>query len=451
MFLRPPPSVVRFPPRLPKNYAASPEAVSTFFLALFFLLLPTGRFIQTGEAVTEYVFPPYVAPGYSLPDIGVLFAVLALNAGRKYFKRTHPLPIWIILPLLIPPFLGALTASGAIEPPLALWTCLRWAAAPMVFVLLWECVPKPEKIAGLFVLSLSVQAAIAIAQAVSQSPLGLPGELLIPPSQAGAPLIHAGGLTWLRASGLSFHPNVLGGLLAVGLVIGLPFVRRWPGRASWWLMAIGLPFTFSRSAGLVAAVILPLAIFWLAYRLPEMRKPLLITVGAAVAAALAAFLVTLPFTSVILSRLQPFSSLTESVSVSGRGEMITIALDLIRQSPWKGVGAGNFPLAMLPYPTVDSPHYVHHVPLLLASEVGLIGGLAWYWLWLYPLAKGLTRLNETDPWPVMGALAVLAFGLIALFDSYPWALASGRYAFTALLALLAVSLAGPAHVRTRPA
>jgi O-antigen ligase len=141
--------------------------------------------------------------------------------------------------------------------------------------------------------------------------------------------------------------------------------------------------------------------------------------------------------------LQPFSSLAEATSISGRGELIAVAMALIRQSPFSGVGAGNFPLAMLPFPTMDPPHYVHHTPLLLASEVGLVGGLLWYWLWLFPVFKAGASLKGNTPWAVVFPLALLAFGLIALFDSYPWALAGGRILFAVLLVMSAQAFYQP--------
>lgn len=418
----------------PGRFAQGAELWQTLLLAVFFLLLPAGWFFPLGRPVAENIHEAYVTPGLFLPEIGLLAAVIAAVFARKARCNLSHFPATVFVPLAALPFLAAVSAPMAISPPLAWLTGLRWTAAPLAFVVIWKSSLRPEKAAGLLLISLAIQAIIAVGQAAAQSPLGLPGEMLPGLSQAGAPVLYTTNMAWLRAAGLSFHPNVLGGFLAVGLIVALPLTKRWPARLGWWLAAAGLLLTFSRSAWLAAAVTLPLAAGWLAYRLADMRRPLAVTLGAAALAGLAALIL---LAGLLGSRLQPFSSLSEATSISGRGELIAVALTLIGQTPWSGVGAGNFPLAMLPYPTMDPPHYVHHTPLLLAAEVGLVGGLLWYWLWLFPVFKAGTVLKENNPWAVVFPLALLAFGLIALFDSYPWALAGGRILFAVLLAISA--------------
>ena len=66
----------------------------------------------------------------------------------------------------------------------------------------------------------ATQALIGIAQVLLQGPLGLPGELALEPTHSGAAIIAVPQRPWLRAYGMTFHPNVLGGFLAVGLVLG---------------------------------------------------------------------------------------------------------------------------------------------------------------------------------------------------------------------------------------
>jgi O-antigen ligase len=431
----------------PKNLVTAPYKFSpmiefwrSLLMAVFFLLLPAGWFFPLGRPFAENIYEAYVTPGLFLPEIGLLAAAIATILVRGPRRKPPHFPTVVFLPLIALPFLAAVTASLAISPPLAWLTCLRWTTAPLIFLIVWRISPRPEKAAGLLLLSLALQALIAAGQAAAQSPLGLPGEMLPGLSQAGAPVLYTSNLAWLRAAGLSFHPNVLGGFLSVGLIVALPLTKRWPARLGWWLAAAGLLLTFSRSAWLAAAVSLPLAACWLAFRLPNMRRPLAITLGVAALAGLATFL---PLTGLLTSRLQPFSSLAEATSISGRGELIAVAMALIRQSPFSGVGAGNFPLAMLPFPTMDPPHYVHHTPLLLASEVGLVGGLLWYWLWLFPVFKAGASLKGNTPWAVVFPLALLAFGLIALFDSYPWALAGGRILFAVLLVMSAQAFYQP--------
>src|SRR5262249_53385088 len=83
----------------------------------------------------------------------------------------------------------------------------------------------PDRMVAAFVLGLLVHATVGFAQVIIQNHVGLTvlGELRIPPDD---PLkkVQAGTSWFLRAYGLSPHPNVLAGHLALGLIPswGLP-------------------------------------------------------------------------------------------------------------------------------------------------------------------------------------------------------------------------------------
>ena len=78
--------------------------------------------------------------------------------------------------------------------------------------------------------------------------------------------------------------------------------------------------------------------------------------------------------------------------------MIEIALNSI-SDPLTGLGAGNFPVAMKSFISLDPPQYVHNVMLLLSSEIGIAGGMIWLWLWIFPMIMLEPRLREKNPWP----------------------------------------------------
>jgi hypothetical protein len=112
-------------------------------------------------------------------------------------------------------------------------------------------------------------------------------------------------------------------------------------------------------------------------------------------------------------------------------------MELIGERPLAGVGAGNFSLAMRGANQAAEPQPVHNVPLLLAAEVGVLGGVFWYWLWLAPGLMAGPLLREGPTWPVVLALAWFAVGLVGLWDHYPWALNSGRLLSASLLGQMA--------------
>jgi O-antigen ligase len=141
----------------------------------------------------------------------------------------------------------------------------------------------------------------------------------------------------------------------------------------------------------------------------------------------------------LLARARPAATLAETRSLNERGRLIGIALDLVAERPLTGIGAGNFALAMFEVETSMHPQPVHNVPLLLAAEVGALGALVWFWLWLAPgLALSHLRRDQNH-WLVVLVAALFGLGIISLWDDYPWALNAGR-----LLSVTLLGLTGPA-------
>lgn len=404
--------------------------------ALFVLLLPLSTFWPLNESVSPQIIPIYGSYGLYLTDFPMLLLLITGALSAWQHRKEPRLKIQsttklVALALILIPVLGLVTAAWAINPQLAIYTAIRWTLAVGVFAAWQNTGINHDRLINFFLIGLAIQAVIGIGQVIMKSPLGLPGEMALSIDRPRAAVLWLEGTAWLRGYGLTFHPNVLGGFLTVGLILGLLWVNTWTGRILWWLMAAGLVVSFSRSAWLAAALIgIPLLV-WLFLKQPEMRRHLLITLGAAAGMGLVVggFLMT-----PILSRLDIFSSFSEYTSISGRGELINLALQSIRQHPFIGIGAGNFPLLALNANTLDPAHSVHHVPLLLASEIGAVGAVLWYGMWLAPIlpagkASGLINVHL-----VVVSSAWLAIGFVSLWDSYPWSLEVGRLLSVTLLA-----------------
>jgi O-antigen ligase len=289
-----------------------------------------------------------------------------------------------------------------------------------------------DRVVKVLLLGLAAHALIALAQVALQGPLGLPGEAVLPATAEGAAIVVFGSTRWLRGSGLTQHPNILGGLLAIGMLLGLPLIGRLRWRAIWVLLLVALLLTFSRSAWLALGLALPPLAFGLTRRQPELRRSL----GATLAGAVVAVLIAgVALAAPLRSRLVPASVGTEQRSLSERAIMAAIALRAIGERPLLGVGAGNFPVAMRQAGTPVPPQYVHNVPLLLAAEVGAVSAGLWLWLWLAPIRLLGGRL-ATVPWAMALLAAWLALGMIGLLDSYPWGLNAGQLLTALLLGLL---------------
>ncbi len=301
--------------------------------------------------------------------------------------------------------------------------------------MLWN-LPSIEKIVIAFALSLTLHVLIGLGQVITQGPLGFPGELALELSQPNVAAINVAGTWWIRAYGLTFHPNVLGGFLLAGMILSIPLLKVPVLRFIWWMLCIGLIISFSRSALLAAVIILPPTFIWLALKYIDLRRPIMITIAGI---ALIGFCSVVLLSGQIFSRMSILTLLSEYTSLSGRGELIAIAIQEIIRHPLSGIGAGNFPLAVLANETLDGPHAVHNLPLLFAAEIGIIGGLLWIWLWLSPGLSLNLKSCETSRWAIVTVAAWLSLGIIGLWDSYPWSLNTGRLLLMFLLALTTVS------------
>ncbi|MCI0393318.1 MAG: O-antigen ligase family protein [Chloroflexi bacterium] len=284
-----------------------------------------------------------------------------------------------------------------------------------------------------------VQGAVAVAQFLTQKDLGLAwlGELPLNPLLEGNSVIWARDHPWLRAYGLTAHPNFLGAILATLLLFFLPALRRASGwRQTGLLLAtsaafLGLVTSFSRSAGLAFLVG---ALTWLyldfrpsprnwsvrqltaRLRRPWLLLPLFLAAG---------FL--LLYGDLISNRLFVLDTPTEAQSISQREKDYHLALEIIARHPWFGVGLGNYTdhARML----VPDAARVHNVALLVTAELGFPGLFFLLWLTLGPLVSKNKRALGWPPW--------LAMLVIGLFDTTLWL--TGNWQTAILFGLLAAN------------
>jgi hypothetical protein len=283
----------------------------------------------------------------------------------------------------------------------------------------------PHRMAGVFVLGLLVHATVGFAQVIVQNHVGLTalGELRIPRDD---PLkyVTAGGSLFLRAYGLTPHPNVLAGHLAVGLILcwGLAAGRRPVGRAlvavTWAALFLSLLFTFSRS-GLLAAVLgTAMAAMWRSRRgtLPSAGLGRRFAVTAAVIIAVFAY----AFGPYLAARIPSMDDLRGS---DVRFVLMHRAMQLIADHPLAGVGAGNFSVATQAATAGQTPHdAVHNIPLLIGAELGLVGLTVVGVMVAVLVAVGYRRwrVRSTHLWYGLIAGSLLALVTVSQLDHYLW-------------------------------
>jgi O-Antigen ligase len=402
--------------------------------------LRAGAFTLSGAAVLAALFVlawrlafPFTLPGFrvgaSLHNhlgqkirVAEVLAVIALvsfvlaSPSARFPRWRSPLGVFVVFALALTGLAGA-SSLWAVKPALAVvqgMHMLIWVAFALVVA---KIRLPPERMAAAFVLGLLVHATVGFAQVIIQNHVGLSvlGELRIPPGDPGKYVI-AGASWFLRAYGLSQHPNVLAGHLAVGLILcwGLAASRRSVGRGlvslTWATLFASLLLTFSRSGWLAALFGMTVALMWLG-RLGRLSRRTVgfickLTVITAVLVAVFAYTFDLFLVPRIVDALQ---------GRDPRPSWMNSALKIIAAHPLAGVGAGNFS-------EVTRHDAVHNVLLLIGAELGLAGLTVVGIMVMILVAVGSRRwrARSAHQWDglVVGSLTALV--TVSLFDHYLW-------------------------------
>lgn len=368
-----------------------------------------------------------------------------------------------VLPLLGLTILGSLSLE--FEPTRRTLThagalCLFW----LVYLF---CLNQRPRLAWPLAFIVVVQGSLAIAQFALQRDLGLVslGELPLNPAFEGITVLYARDQPWLRAYGLTAHPNLLGAILAMMLLWLLPLIgqeRKW---RQWLLLVaitiglLGLFVTFSRSAWLAFGCGL---LIWLlgAKPWPKSRHSLLCLRPAwswlPIGLLLVPLLLLLAFNyDLVLSRFLALDTPIEAQSLNQRLADDRLALQVIGRYPWFGVGLGNYvDVAREIEPEASR---VHNVPLYVTAESGILATGLWLWLMVSPFIwwwRGRASRRNPNLQPASPALTsaqLAAWGamiIMNMFDTMVWWSSNWQ---TAILFALLVVQTTPGHQLTTSA
>ena len=397
-----------------------------------------------------------------LSDLPLLIAVGAWLL-TPYWRRLACVPRWLTLALALLAGLASLSTLWAPMTSLAFYQAGRlWLLFGLFCVVATAWEARSALLWGLAA-SGALQAGLGFAQFVAQHTFGLKrlGEVTMWPEWPGASIVTVEGERILRAYGLTQHPNLLAGVLVIGLLAaaGLALMPAGHARTAAIVLAGinfgGLLLTFSRAAWLalaVGGVIMAGQTLKVSqtFRVSPRRAAGLIALLALIAAL---------FVATQWRLLLPRFGLSwEGVEVRSNDERAGLeasAWTLISENPLRGVGYGNFAIALWlrqPPALAAYPIYqpVHRVPLLAAAELGIGGGLLWL-----ALAAGpwIALWRSRHAWPagqipvsVAAATAAMlaALTVISWFDFYPWFSPQGR-----LLSWIAWGLWAQTLVRPR--
>ncbi|MEI6836109.1 MAG: O-antigen ligase family protein [Candidatus Falkowbacteria bacterium] len=350
------------------------------------------------------------------------------------FKKELDKPLWWS-GLILLEFITFLSIFWADDKILALSRYLILVLGILLFYLVKRSdFVKVTQVGKIFLIGLIPPAILGIWQFFSQSAsankyLGLAYHSAV---ILGDSIIETSAGRYLRAYGSFDHPNILGGLMAVALILALYLsLQKIISRnnrlfyfISFAIFYTALLLSFSRSGIIAFFVSAPFLIFHF-WRQGVFQKKmialflfLLVFISA---------IIIIPYSDLFLGRVDASSRL-EKKSITERETYLGQATRLIIKKPLQGVGAGNYVLAE--QKSDDSSHEtwyyqpVHNYWLLVWAELGIFGlfGALIFWLaiikisakkYLWPLGLALFIISLLDHWLWTQPLGLITFFLLA--------------------------------------
>lgn len=413
--------------------------IINYGLWLLFFLLPWQTRLIYHEAVLKDAVWEYGR--YSLYGTEIILIILIiLGLIRKLIghreaseARRGDSIIYAILVILI---FSGLSVIWAGDKNLALSYWIRIIEGAGLFWLVYDFGSRANLKLALIGSGL-VQGLLAIYQFITQSTfafkwLGLP---FISTWDLGASVVEFLDQRWLRAYGVLPHPNILGGFLAIVLLMII--INLWQLNAKikaqdkiagkdlylnvfYWFSAgavfLGLIFSFSRGAGLGFALgFLYLFIYALKNKL-KIERWVSVKLGIFFVVLIGFILIGFPY-QLFTARITAEGRL-EQRSLIERKSALVEAQEMFKTRTLLGVGLGNYTKALQnTYPNYPGWAYqpVHNWYWLVLSELGLVGFLFFVFL-LVNLWKKTGTVEKS---------LILTLLFISFFDHYFWDLFFG--------------------------
>jgi O-antigen ligase len=396
--------------------AASGMLVAASGLALAVLIrpwlgLPVLAVVAPFAALRPLPISGLPLDGADLTLALVLVAWLAQGVAQRRIVVPHPPLVWPMLALLAALALALVGAQSYRE---GLPELLKWAQVLALYLAVTALLPLQRAgwLIGALLLAATAQALLGLFQFLTQTgpePFVLLGRFMRAYGAFGQPNPYAGylGLAAPLAISLALWAWTGQPRAAMNLRLALP--------AAAAVISLGLLVSWSRGAWLAfgAAV----AVVILAHT--RRAAPAVMALAGLAALALAVFGVADLLPAALVGRLADLREYVGLVDVA-RTEVTDAnfsvleriahwqaALGMWRDHLWLGVGAGNYAVA---YPGYALPRWyealghAHNVYLNFAAEAGLLGLLAYLWLWLASLWQaGRTAASQQHLAAAVGA------------------------------------------------
>lgn len=394
-----------------------------------------------------YVFPldyptvssPFQEIWLKLSDVTIFLALVV----HFMFRPASFAPRTFSLRVLTCATLGLITLDLVLLPWAVEYRMAIALAVRLVMALglgLISAQSKKEWVFWPLAASMLLSALIGVLQYAARTNIGLTwlGEAPYLVTIPGVAVVAAENTLYLRAYGLTGHPNIMAPyLVATALLIAAFLMQGAKSQRTIWLAALGagiasmgLALSYSRASWIDLALgggVLVAAVFLSTYRRRLNRLVTPVIVGVFV---FAMFIATQSRQIASRFGFGPFSD----TSATDRSLLNQVAVEMIRTHPITGVGGNGFAIAASRAFPITSDYSkgfawqpAHNLALLLASELGVFGGLIWIGLTLYPWIAA-RRIHRRRPLDIvtLGWIAVsVALAAEGLLNHFHWALPEG--------------------------
>lgn len=377
-------------------------------------LPPDVLFFHTDPYVSG-IATNYLIPTLSILDLGLvlLIASYVYEFGVKHVKvLLHTYSLWILL------FVGYLVFSTLLSS--SLLTLLNGGRLILGSVCLILAIDffKLQKhkdfweyMLVVLLVSVLVQGILGVLQFKMGASLGLGllGESQIVSGMQGSSFVTLNNEVFLRAYGTFPHPNIFGGYLVMCLLLSLYLYMREDFRWKRGSILLGIlssvfvVFTFSRICMLLVLIVW---LVFLSFKFVVRKKGM--------------------YSFSIGLLVERFLNLLSGgdTSWSDRVNLMRSSFVVIRENWLMGIGLGRFTKGMennIPLTSngVMLIQPVHNVPLLMVSELGVVGTL------LYCVLLGSILLRNVKKTSWFKWLAIFILIVIGCFDHYLFSLPQG--------------------------
>lgn len=351
--------------------------INKILLALFVFFLPwQTKYILIDSPLNYWEISIFVS--------SILLTLVLISNFSKLIKNINSLNKYLLISLIV--FDLSLFISIFLSPNILL-SIYKYIVFILAILLLILLINHKNKLYLLLVFSLSISlhSLIAIFQFITQASwsskyLGLSHHYAW---SLGTAVVEVNGERWLRAYGALDHPNILGALALLSLVISVYYLLfkknslklRLFLYLNFFISLSALMFSFSKSAWLAFFVFI-ISLFF--YRIKNKATARLIIIGSVILMSV----FYLNYTNLINARLTGQGRI-EQISINERKDSLNLVHYNSKQQLFFGRGIGASSFWQKEADIKDGKHLadyhyqpVHNIFLLLFLEIGIFGLIA---------------------------------------------------------------------------